>query len=966
MLKGLSLLGVITSSFIMWLPTMANAAITDPLLRLEVEQHTRQLKGIDVDKTERFLVTASADKTARVWSLPDGKLLTVLRPPIAPDDQGEIYAVAMSPDGSTVAVGGSMSVKDLDTVIYLFDRQTGRVLHLLTRLEAYVTHLVFSPDGRYLAAGLGSEGIRVWRMADRERVLHDPDYKDQVYGLAFATDGRLAATSYDGFVRLYTAHFEGLAREQAPAGAKPSGVAFSPDGRSLAIGYADATVVSVLSTKTLRLEFGPDISDMTDLDQFDDLAGVAWSTDGQFLYAGGGYRDRSGNHRVFRWAARGRGTPILLPTANQSIMSLKPFGRSGVLFASTDAAFGTIDSQEQTRFIRRSLRSDIPDLRNNIGPAFTVSPDGLAVRFALAKGANLVHFDVSRRLLRPEAPPTSDLQPARTEAPGLTVEGWQDTSHTTVNGVQPRSLLQEFMEGDAHSLAITPDGQEFVLGLDLSLELFDREGNLRWRQKVPGVVWGVNVTGDGRLIVAAYDDGTVRWHRLEDGAELLALFVHPDAIRWVLWTPQGYYDAAPGADRLVGWHVNRGGDEAADFYTVAQFKDRFYRPAVVAKVLETLSVSQAIREAESTVATATPRITEVGLLPPVIEILSPATDTEVRDTHLGVAYHVRSPSGRRIAEIIATANGRPVQNIVRTPLTSNPTEETGTLTMTLPMEDATLALLATTEGGQSSQPAMLRMWWRGTADAFKPTLYVLAIGIGKYQNYDSLKFADRDAQEFVTRLQTQKGHLYKDVQVLSLVDEQAHGVAIKEGFDWIRRQTTQHDVAIVFISGHGINDNQGEYYLLPHDVKIGSLYATGISKTEFNRVLNQTVGKLVVFLDTCHAGGAQGRTVKGGAQADINGVVNELAKAGRGAIVFASSTGNQLSVELDQYRHGAFTTALLDGLAGKADLIPDGFISTDELSAYVSDRVKKLTNGDQMPVTGKPDTTPDLRLFVVP
>jgi uncharacterized caspase-like protein len=133
-----------------------------------------------------------------------------------------------------------------------------------------------------------------------------------------------------------------------------------------------------------------------------------------------------------------------------------------------------------------------------------------------------------------------------------------------------------------------------------------------------------------------------------------------------------------------------------------------------------------------------------------------------------------------------------------------------------------------------------------------------------------------------------------------------------------------------------------------------------------SRLRDQTGGKLVVFLDTCHAGGAQGRTVKGGAQADINGVVNELAKAGRGAVVFASSTGNQVSVELDQYKHGAFTTALLEGLAGQADYTKDGIISTDELSLYVSERVKSLTNGDQMPVTIKPDTTPDLRLFVVP
>ena len=466
--------------------------------------------------------------------------------------------------------------------------------------------------------------------------------------------------------------------------------------------------------------------------------------------------------------------------------------------------------------------------------------------------------------------------------------------------------------------------------------------------------------------MAAYGDGTVRWHRLEDGEELLALFVHPDGTRWVLWTPQGYYDAAPGADRLIGWHVNRGPDQAADFYSAAQFHDQFYRPAVLAQVLTTLDVAQAVRDAAPIGAPTTAPPSVAQLQAPIIAIASPPKDTEVRETAFTVTYHVRSPSGRPIREIAATANGRPLPIGSRTPLITTPTEETGTLTLTLPMEDSTLALLATTEDGQTSQPATITVRWRGTRDAFKPTLYVLAIGVRQYQTYTSLQFADRDAEEFIKRVQEQKGHLYKDVQVLSLVNKQADGTAIKDGFDRIRRQTTQHDVAIVFISGHGVNDYQGEYYLLPYDVEVSRLFSTGISKSEFNRVLNQTVGKLIIFLDTCHAGGAQGQPLKGGSQADINGVVNELAKAGRGAVVFASSTGNQVSRELPEYKHGAFTKALLDGLAGQADYTKDGIVSTDELSVYVSDRVKKLTNGEQMPVTGKPDTTPDLRLFVVP
>ncbi|NBQ68237.1 MAG: hypothetical protein EBU46_05135, partial [Nitrosomonadaceae bacterium] len=573
-----------------------------------------------------------------------------------------------------------------------------------------------------------------------------------------------------------------------------------------------------------------------------------------------------------------------------------------------------------------------------------------------------VRFDLTHRQMLQDAPAASDLQPPRVETTGIQVEDWKDTTMPKLNG---KALTLESYER-SRSLAITPDGQYFVLGANWTLRLFDQEGREQWQRAVPGTVWGVNVSGDGRLIVAAYGDGTVRWHRLDDGEELLALFVHPDGKCWVVWTPQGYYDAAPGADRLIGWHVNRGSDQAADFYAAAQFQERFYRPAVIAQVLKTLDVAEAVRLTETAVAKAAPAPSLATQKPPIIDIAYPAGDTEVRETNLTVTYHVRSPSGSRIKEIIATANGRPIQTGTRKPLTATPAEETGTLALTLPMEDATLALLATTESGQTSQPATLNVRWRGAVDAFKPTLYVLAIGVRKYKTYNPLKFADRDAQEFIKRVQQQKGQLYKDVQVKPLLNEQADRIAILDGFDWIRRQTTQHDVAIVFISGHGINDHQGEYYLLPYDIEGSKLFATGISKSEISRVLNQTAGKLVIFLDTCYAGGAQSRNIKGGLQADINGVVNELAKTGRGAVVFASSTGNQVSVELDEFKHGAFTKALLEGLNGKADLLKDGFISTSELDAFVSNRVKELTRGEQMPTTAKPDTTPDLRLLVAP
>src|SRR5262250_676608 len=78
---------------------------TEPILRIEAGRHIGLINRVDTDTANRFLVTASFDKTVRVWSLPDGRLQRVLRVPIGDGHLGKAYAVAISPDGDTIAVG---------------------------------------------------------------------------------------------------------------------------------------------------------------------------------------------------------------------------------------------------------------------------------------------------------------------------------------------------------------------------------------------------------------------------------------------------------------------------------------------------------------------------------------------------------------------------------------------------------------------------------------------------------------------------------------------------------------------------------------------------------------------------------------------------------------------------------------------------------------------------------------------
>jgi Caspase domain len=159
----------------------------------------------------------------------------------------------------------------------------------------------------------------------------------------------------------------------------------------------------------------------------------------------------------------------------------------------------------------------------------------------------------------------------------------------------------------SRSLAIHPDGGRFVLGAEWSLQAIDAKGNKLWSRAAAGIVWAVDITADGRLVVAAYGDGTIRWHRMDDGRELLALMVQRDKTNWVAWTPEGFYGATPGAFGVLRWHVNRGFDEAPVAVPVNEIP-KLRRPDALALVLQELETARALGIADVKAAREAVRI----------------------------------------------------------------------------------------------------------------------------------------------------------------------------------------------------------------------------------------------------------------------------------------------------------------------------------------------------------------------
>jgi len=281
----------------------------------------------------------------------------------------------------------------------------------------------------------------------------------------------------------------------------------------------------------------------------------------------------------------------------------------------------------------------------------------------------------------------------------------------------------------------------------------------------------------------------------------------------------------------------------------------------------------------------------------------------------------------------------------------------------IPEKDTEISIIAENRNA-ASEPATVSLKWskKVKEDEFtiKPKLYVLAIGVSKYEDKNlTLQFAAKDASDFAASLLLQKGGLYRDVVVKVLTDEKATKDEIIDGFEWISKETTSNDVAMVFLAGHGINDSGGVYYFLPVNANLERLRRTAVPFTEMKNTVTSLAGKTILFIDTCHAGNVMGARA---VAPDITGIVNELASAENGAVVFASSTGKQYSFEDPTWGNGAFTKATVEGINGKADYTGKGKITINMLDLYISERVKELTKGKQTPATAKPKTIPDFPL----
>jgi len=920
----------------------------EPILVINPQGHSAMIWDVMFTPDGATLISVSDDKTIRLWDVATGDLIKTIRGQIGAGHEGKLFAGALAPDGKVLAVGGYPSAWG----IRLFNIQSGEQIGLLKGHTNVIHALAFSPDGRRLASGSFDKTVRIWDVSRQQEFAKLEGHTDSVYGVAFSPDGKkVASASFDGTLRLWNVgQIANLTyREMKRHTAEVRCVAFAPNGRYIVSGGFDDKIL-------LWDGNGNFVKEIDELSN--DVNTVSISADSRKVIAVSGM---SPDRNAYVYSIPSGEKITTFSKHNNSVVASAFYGNNLIATAGGDdndiyiwdANSGTV----KTHILGKG--------RTVLAVAF-----GEGLNVALGNSSDYVNnskrgsleksFNFSAMSLNPQTPNESNFQRTRANYSGKSFEKVGDYELKIVGDGTIKNNRK--FDGRVRSYTFTPDGN-VVVGSSFSLKLYRSDGAFI-RQFIghTGVVWAVSVEPSGRILASASSDQTIKLWNLQSGALLATLFVTNDN-EWICWTPQGYYAASAGGEKYIGWQINQGMDKAAEYYPVYTFRNRFLNKELVIRTIELASFDKALAEYNARPVKKIVPETITSVLPPEVTWLSPGEYYTKTSTN-SIAIKARVTSSDKITTLKIQVNGGTVATTSQIKTSSTIGQFGKIIEYRVPLIPQRNEIRIYAENTNAFTTSNEIVVFYESLDWMKPNLYMVSIGISSYLREDqNLKYADADARSMSRIYRDQRGKLFKKVEIKELYDANATRTNIIKAFQWLEDNTTQKDVAIVFLSAHGYNERE-KFYILPHDGNPDELRISGVDWSVFQETLGNLPSRILLFLDTCHSGklGSELFAMKG--RVDNTEALRELASVEYGVVIMAASTGAELSIERAEWGHGAFTKALIEGLElGKADYSGDGIIHLNELDQYVSERVKQLTNGKQHATTQKPSSISRFPIF---
>ena len=917
----------------------------------------RRINAVAFSPDGRTIASGSDYHTIKLWDPASGADVHTLTA-----HHGSVMALAFSPDGRTLASAS------LDKTIKLWEAGTGRELRTLSGHSDGVTSLAFCPRSPMLASASWDGTARLWDFAAGHELRTLAGHASNLSTVACSGDGRTVAASGGSDHRINL--WEVASGRELPAFAGEAKtvetLAFSPDGHVLAsAGEADSVGLWDLAT-------GRDSRSLEGHARF--VKSVAFSADGQSLVSG----SVDGVLRVWRLGEGQEGQRSI--SAHDGVVTAAVFTRGGQI--ASRGGDGTIKIWDGTT--GNLLRTFEVGKPAGGSCSLAVSPDGRLI------AAGTVHRELKIWSLADG----TELKTLAGHAGAVEAVAFSADGRMVASGSADKTIKlwdaesgRELATLAGHTswigcVAFSPDGQTLASsGGDKTIRLWDVAGG-RERQRLLGhtePVWAVAFAAKNDVLASSDGAAVIKLWNGSGGQERHTLRGHVDSVESIAFSPDGnllatasadstirLWDVASGTDRL--WLIafndgsslrispqgyydfqgtnNQGETTEAEAYLnvrvgnavsgIGAYRERFYRPDLVRLVLN----DQKLPVTLPTLAAVKPA-PDVALLDVPAEV-----DAESLDLHIRI-----TDRGGGVGDVRTLVNGTAVSDIQgrglkRVEAAGDPSH---TIQVHLVPGGNDIQVIAfNADGAVHSNPALASVLAR-YAPTGKPQLYALVVGIQDFANSSlDLRYSVADANAIAQMLQQKAAPLFDKVNIETLTTQKTTTKEALTAAFAHYRTISPSDVFLFYVASHGALESENlasrEYFLIPSNfntVSDEAIRRDGLSEGELKRMIASIPAtRKLLMLDTCHAGAMGDAMMVSTRDLAESGAVTVLAGA-VGSTILSASTSDQEALE-GENGHGLFTSVLLRGLGGGADLRKNGSVKTLDLAVYLDDEVPRV------------------------
>jgi WD40 repeat protein len=422
---------------------------------------------------------------------------------------------------------------------------------------------------------------------------------------------------------------------------------------------------------------------------------------------------------------------------------------------------------------------------------------------------------------------------------------------------------------------------------------------------------------------------------------------------WAMWTPYGIYDASFNGNSLFGWQVNRGMNQAPDFYRADRFQHVLERSDIMKRLLPEGSVDAALLSISNQLQGMHGVLENAIALTPKIELRSPEMEQVVEGDRVEVIADILINVGQSIEQLQAFANGVPAKVVTAaepTPLTDGYSIVRAVFEIDLPSDENQLISVYASTGEHLIGAAETKIQRAVTPRREANKMLVVAAGISKYQDsrIPSLDQGTNNANRFVEAITSATADLYSTESVLLLDDEvnRSNWKTVRRDLQAKTKELRPDDILVLYLSGHGLADDASQaYYFVTADAKYRDIklqnYVDCLSFEDI-AIWRDAPCRKIVILDTCHSGAVQPLEREKLKQA-VRTLQSDL------VLTLTATEGDQLAAEYLGEQASVFTSAIIASLKSKSDENGDGFLDWPEITRAVSTTVRNRSQASKVP-----------------